>query len=411
MHPELDILCSSLEQLAQAVAATAPAASSYAEQAGWNMPNVNSAELSQSAANLAAQLRLANPKQVAPLTSPRIQEMIARINYFRGTTLPNNGGGNTYFVVISYLAMMESFRQSLRPILEAPLSADAMPPALRRRFSVMERELTLLERDTARAKEIIDTITRASEKSDELGQLLNEVGEIELELDRDRQAYSRAFGQLTAAQEHAREAAEAINGLTEKIRNELNLAQSAHQAATSEGLSVAFSAREKTSRMSMRMWTLLLLVALSFTAWMGYQHYQELAASIGKGATSEVTAKTLLSLFSAGGGIWLAWIASLQITHNFKIAEDYALKAANARSFEAFRQAAAEMDKELAEQLFRQLLSRIGESPLRYVDQKSYGSPGHAVLDSDAVNKVLEAASKAGESLSKFVKPGSAKTD
>lgn len=183
------------------------------------------------------------------------------------------------------------------------------------------------------------------------------------------------------------------------------------QIATTEGLAGGFDQKAKQLNKSIWLWIIGLLVALSVGAWFGYMRVGELTTALTKELTTgQAILHTVMSLFSIGGPLWLAWISTQQINQRFKLAEDYAYKATVAKSYTGFSKHAGQFDSATSERLFNSTLDRLDEMPLRLVEGKDYNSPWHEFLDSEAFKKALSMVPELANSASRFASNTKLKT-
>jgi hypothetical protein len=201
---------------------------------------------------------------------------------------------------------------------------------------------------------------------------------------------SAAIAQISA--KNATQSEEQLDNIIESARSVLQKCESAYTAATSQGLAAAFAERSKSLDKSMWAWVAGMIVALAVGAYFCSQRLGELHElvrnpNLGVGAA---LLNLLLAILSVGGPIWFSWIATKQISQRFRLAEDYAFKAAVSRAYEGYRKEAARVDKELEAKLLLSALTRLDEQPLRFVDHKDHGSPWHEMLSSDAVQSAVK---------------------
>ncbi|TOE59056.1 hypothetical protein CGJ39_22930 [Vibrio parahaemolyticus] len=164
------------------------------------------------------------------------------------------------------------------------------------------------------------------------------------------------------------------------------------QITTTQGLAAGFDQKAKELKNSIWVWIIGLLIALGAGAYIGAERVDSLTNAL----TQELSAgqailHTIMSVFSIGGPLWLAWISTQQINQRFKLSEDYAYKATVAKSYTGFNKHAGRFDDETAERLFNSTLDRLDEMPLRLVEGKDYNSPWHEFLDSDTTKEAVKA--------------------
>lgn len=148
------------------------------------------------------------------------------------------------------------------------------------------------------------------------------------------------------------------------------------QITTTQGIAAGFDQKAKELKNSIWVWIIGLLIALFSCAWLGSERVdaftQALKVDLSLG---QAFLHTMMSLFSIGGPLWLAWISTRQINQRFKLSEDYSYKATVAKSFTGFTKFAERFDEETEERLFNSTLDRFDEMPLRLIGEKDHNSP------------------------------------
>ncbi len=403
MNTELEAVCVALDQLGDALVASFPDARALSEQHGWNMPNVSGADLSRAAKSLSTTLRTFAPSKIEPVTSMQLSEIIQRMNYFRINVIPNGQGGNSYFMVISFQAMLASFETTFKPLLSwQALPKDSLPPALAKRVSSVNIAIEELETDSGELAERIRLINAAKQDVDTLALLITETKSTLGVAKRLETDATNVSAQLEVIRAKANSDLASIDGLVNRAKAEVDAALGAHRASTSHGLSQAYVEKELGCRSSMRWWTSGLMLALALGGFIGYSHYESISSSFEEGLSTIAIVKTCLAILGIAGSIWFAWLASLQVGYRFRLAEEYAIKAASARSYEAYRQEAARVDTFLEAKLLASLLARFDEAPLRLIDNETHGSPIHAFLNSAAFKTAIDGSKELKDSFIKF---------
>lgn len=182
---------------------------------------------------------------------------------------------------------------------------------------------------------------------------------------------------------------ETIDQHLTEIARILSDAQKALTSATSAGLAKDFEAQKKALKDSQTKWMwglIAALVAATLVAYCRFDSMLALLASEEPISDFNLFINCLLSVTAIAAPVWFAWLATKQIGYNFRLSEDYAFKAATAASFEGFRKEIEALTQgdttndELRVRLLSTLLARLDEQPLRYVDNKTEGSPFHEFL-------------------------------
>ena len=134
-----------------------------------------------------------------------------------------------------------------------------------------------------------------------------------------------------------------------------------------------------------------MLIALVAGAFIGADRVTAFTLALKNELTAgQAILHTVMSVFSIGGPLWLAWISTQQINQRFKLSEDYSYKATVAKSFTGFSKFAERFDPSTEERLFNSTLDRLDEMPLRLIEGKDYNSPWHEFTDSESFKKAIE---------------------
>lgn len=163
------------------------------------------------------------------------------------------------------------------------------------------------------------------------------------------------------------------------------------QITTTQGLAAGFDQKAKELRESIRTWIAGLLIALISGVIIGADRVDAFTGALsGQLTPGQAMLHTIISIFSIGGPLWLAWISTQQINQRFKLSEDYSYKATIAKSFTGFSKLAERFDPATEQRLFNSTLDRFDEMPLRLIEHKDYNSPWHEFIDSEAFKKALD---------------------
>lgn len=174
---------------------------------------------------------------------------------------------------------------------------------------------------------------------------------------------------------------------------------------TTQGLAAGFDQKATELRKSINLYLFGLLTALAIGGLIGAIRVEDLTSAMTKDLTSgQAIIHALMSLFSIGGPLWLAWICTQQINQRFKLSEDYSYKATVAKSFVGFSAQAQRFSPETEERLFNSTLDRIEEMPLRLIEGKDYNSPWHEFIDSEAFKTAASSFPQLIDAAGKFAK-------
>lgn len=207
-----------------------------------------------------------------------------------------------------------------------------------------------------------------------------------------------------------------LHGHEETAQAVLKNAEEAFATATRQGLAKAFSDQEKKQSEALRTWIAVLLGALIVGGALGAFHFQEVREILGNKDLSDlrVVLYLLVSALFLAGPVWFAWLATKQIGQRFRLAQDYAFKAAVASAYLGYREEVKQIDQvaqnnALEQRLMASVLSRFDEQPLRLIDDAAHGSPAAEVLEKflgatgKAADTVSEAAGKVTSTVGKAV--------
>ena len=228
----------------------------------------------------------------------------------------------------------------------------------------------------------------ASKKS-ELDDLLAKIEEAATIIDTARKNSGDDQRAVSKIKEGCEKQKETIDQHLTEITRILNDAQKALTSATSAGLAKDFEAQKTALKRSQKYWMWGLIAALAVATLIAYCRFDsmlDLLSSEEPISDFNLLINCLLSVTAIAAPVWFAWLATKQIGYNFRLSEDYAFKAATAASFEGFRKEIEALTQgdtandELRIRLLSTLLERLDEQPLRYVDNKTEGSPFHELL-------------------------------
>lgn len=170
----------------------------------------------------------------------------------------------------------------------------------------------------------------------------------------------------------------------------VNECDDALQITTTQGLAAGFDQKAKELKNSIWVWIVGLLIALIAGAWIGAERVEAFTQALSNELTAgQAILHSIISIFSIGGPLWLAWISTQQINQRFKLSEDYSYKATVAKSFTGFKKFAERFDQKTEERLFNSILDRLDEMPLRLIEGKDYNSPWHEFVDSESFKTAM----------------------
>lgn len=175
------------------------------------------------------------------------------------------------------------------------------------------------------------------------------------------------------------------------------------QVTTTQGLAAGFDQKAKELNNSIWVWVIGLLIALGTGAWIGAERVEAFTQALSSPLTiGQAILHALMSIFSIGGSLWLAWISTKQINQRFKLSEDYSYKATVAKSFTGFKKLAERFDSSTEERLFNSTLDRFDEMPLRLIEGKDYNSPWNEFTDSESFKEAMSVFPNLAKEAGKF---------
>lgn len=246
---------------------------------------------------------------------------------------------------------------------------------------------------------------KASELSNQV-RTINDAHQAALELPTDLQMLTDAKKEVETSRANAASSAKQASDGLEKINKAVaeitgasaesdkllaNIA-GAYSAATTTGLAASFAERAKSLGTTTWVWVGLLVSALLAGAAIGYFRLQTMQQLMSKPAITVefLWLNAAMSFLAIAAPVWFAWLATKQIGQRFRLAEDYAFKAAVARAYEGYRREAARLDPQLESRLFASALDRLDEAPLRFISTDEFSSPYQEMLSSPAFQRALE---------------------
>jgi len=183
------------------------------------------------------------------------------------------------------------------------------------------------------------------------------------------------------------------------------------QITTTQGLAAGFDQKARELKNSIWVWIFGLLIALVAGAWIGSERVEAFTQALNNNLTAgQAILHTVMSVFSIGGPLWLAWISTQQINQRFKLSEDYSYKATVAKSFTGFKKFAERFEPETEERLFNSTLDRLDEMPLRLIEGKDYNSPWHEFVDSESFKNAMATFPSLAKEAGKFANKAALKS-
>jgi hypothetical protein len=378
----------------------------------WSFPGLTRSELIEEAQSIITLIDDRGTDDVGK-SDARLNDYIRRLEHLRTQTIANMWG-NAGLGVPAYMLTLDGLRNALEPALKQDEHAESVT-TLRRlanRLRGMEAKLRGLEPRTSSVDAMVERIEKASSAADQLPTDLESLAEARQKMGELVRDAVKDQSHVATIQGHAEQQDKQLESISKEAAAVLERCESAYSAATSVGLAAAFSEKSATLSRSIWGWVLGLIGALAAGSYFGYDRLHALSVlfTYPNVTTSVIVLNLLLSLLSVAAPVWFAWLATKQIGQRFRLAEDYAYKAAVSRAYEGFRREASRFDKDMESRLLVSALNRLDELPLRLVEPESHGSPWHELASSSAVKAAMrsvpgfaeEVKGLAGKALSAF---------
>lgn len=398
MHKVVEEFCVALEKLSDATLASWGEDRTPGEIWGWNQVALTRHDLAAAPRSLAMHLREIAPDEVSPEMEKNLLEGSRKLAWLQANTIPNMFQGSSQALqgAPAFLGTMAGIQTMVEPLFrwESMEGSKETPPQLARKLKALKIELENISIDKIAIEQDIKTIKDGAAAADALPIDLKSLEEARNKLNSLKDAADRATSEIDRKLETAVELLESITEHAHETDRLVAKCNEAYKITTTIGLAASFDQRRSRTAWSMWVWVIGLLVDLSLGAWQGAHRLDLLAKIISTpGANGAAfVAQLVTAVISVGAPMWFAWIATKQIGQRFRLAEDYAFKAAVAKAYEGYRKEAIRIDPEFEKRLFASALTRLEEAPLRLVETETHGSPWHELLNSPA----LKAAMKTG---------------
>ncbi|TGA68226.1 hypothetical protein VFES401_15175 [Aliivibrio fischeri] len=274
-----------------------------------------------------------------------------------------------------------------------------LPQNLSRRIRATESRISTLNTSSENLEEKIKLIQEAYDAAESLPTYLQEIKDGKSELEAKLKQAESTLKKIENAQNTSSNTLDSSLKYLEKIKintNETEILKTKCdenlQITTTQGLAAGFDQKAKSLANSIKYWVIGLIIALCTGGYFGGTQVQKLSILLDSNQQISIGSAiihAILAIFSIGGPLWFAWLATQQINQRFKLSEDYDYKATVAKSYTGFSKHATRFDEQTAERLFNSTLDRLDEMPLRLVESKDYNSPWHEFIDSEAFKKAL----------------------
>jgi hypothetical protein len=392
LHPTLQNICTSLETTAKNIKALGHGSNTYAESYGWNCISLTQQDLVELATSLAADIKKANVEKIDETFLKKIEHFGEKFIYLNANTIPHLGNGNVVYAGPAYVSTIQTLRSILHPLIfpvtpppppwETLADNKALPPQLTKRLRSIQAELDQILPEKEALEAQVKLIREAHETAESLPIDMKSLSDARIKVDKYATDAGITFGKIDEKHKEALKLAEEILKKNDEAADLVSSCEQAYQITTTKGLAAAFEQRATALNGSMWIWVVGLLIALIVGALVGAHRVDQLneALALPDAKAGLIWIQVTLSLLSVGAPLWFAWLATKQIGHRFKLAEDYAFKASFAKAYEGYRKQAINIDPKFEARLFSSALTRLEEAPLRFVEAETHGSPWHEFL-------------------------------
>ena len=404
------ILQKKLSDLAEKIE-NLPNETKFSDHWGWQAPPLGKVDLAYMASTLAE--RVGSVDWSAASSSEEVfSDLSAKVEWLTQNTIPNLWSGpQAVEAVVCFLSNLDAQISAL-PSPDQIRSSLALPAALKKyvaaanlRLENATKSIDGIESKVSAINAAFDTAEKLPATQADLTSALAEVSKAAREAEKLNAKSSATSDALDALKIKLESAETEAQATLSKVRE-------AYRAATSQGLAQAFSDKSKSLNDSMLLWVLVLLGALVAAGLLAHDRFPEILKALDeKPDWGLVVLRLALGALTIAPAVWVAWVATKQIGQRFRLAEDYAYKAALSTAYEGYRAEATRLDPLFEAQLFATALGRLDEIPLRLVEREVHGSPWHELVTSTEFKDAVEKFPDLKEKISKIFhnrKPSSA---
>ena len=178
----------------------------------------------------------------------------------------------------------------------------------------------------------------------------------------------------------------------------------AYRITTSAGLAGAFEHRSRSLATVGWVWVAILISSLVAAVVLGKDRYDGLRSLLtGEHPPALIYLNILFAILGVAAPIWLAWLATRSIGQSFRLSEDYAFKASVSKAYEGYRKEAVSLDGDFAKRLFGSALTRLDESPSRFMVSQDHNSPLQELLQNESMKQFLATFPDVQDKLGRFI--------
>ncbi len=376
-----ELLVKALNTMDERISAQ-PQATKFSDQWGWQGLPLDKTDLAYMVRVVAERLDAADWSTSEDAES-LFSDLATKAEWVNANLVPNLWAGpQAAEMLVSFLTSVEfqilsiASPEQIRSSLALPATLKKYVAAANLRLQEANKSIDGIDRKVAAINSAYDAAEKLPATHADLAEALAEVDKAAKEAERlnaKSASTSSEVDRLTSK----------LQAIDAEAQATLEKVRAAYRAATSQGLAQAFSDKSASLNQSMLIWVLVLLSALFAAGLLAHQRFPELLAAVtGKPDWGVVLLNLVLGGLTIAPAVWVAWIATKQIGQRFRLAEDYAYKAALSTAYEGYRAEAAKLDPLFEAQLFATALGRLDELPLRLVERDVHGSPWHELVNS-----------------------------
>lgn len=358
----------------------------------WSLPGITKSELMEQASSIVELIDAQGGDELGEHEA-RLLSYVSRLQHLHQQTVPQLWSYPDQ-ALFAYITTLQGLRKALEPVLTRDLQKEAADSLKRvtQKVRAMESEMDDLGPRSSDIKAMVEQIERAHEAAYQLPVDLVHLKEARQKITDLLDLATKQQNDVERIEKEASEIGIQLKRAAEEAQSVLVRCETAYSAATSVGLAAAFSERSSTLSKSMWVWVAGLIAALAAGSCFGSAQLHSLMELFRMPNVSApaILLNVLLSVLSVGAPVWFAWLATKQIGHRFRLAEDYAFKASISRAYEGFRREAARIDTDMEARLLASALTRLDELPLRLVENDSHGSPWHELASSGVVRQAMQ---------------------
>jgi phage gp37-like protein len=359
-----------------------PQATKFSDQWGWQGLPLDKKDLAYMARVVSERLDAADWSTSEDAESI-FSDLATKADWVNANLVPNLWSGpQAADLLVSFLTSVEFQILSIASP-EQIRSSLGLPATLKKYVAVANLRLQEANKSIDGIDKKVAAINSAYDAAEKLPATQADLAAALAEVDKAAKEAERLNGRSAATSSEVDQLKDKLRAAEAEAQSTLEKVRAAYRAATSQGLAQAFSDKSASLNQSMLIWVLVLLGALLAAGILAHQRFPEILAAVtGKPDWGVVLLNVVLGALSIAPAVWVAWIATKQIGQRFRLAEDYAYKAALSTAYEGYRAEAAKLDPLFEAQLFATALGRLDELPLRLVERDVHGSPWHELVSS-----------------------------